>query len=125
MGLFFARSNNRTIKFFEFWVNSRSLYPGAHDQDAFNRIKRGTFVKELGLKIRFLDTDYFSGFCALNRNFNKVCTLHANCCVGLDRKIDDLNTALEDWKTIISANHSVLSQSFNWSVPSKCLGSLS
>ncbi|XP_021738351.1 uncharacterized protein At4g15970-like [Chenopodium quinoa] len=121
MGFLFARSNNRTIKFYDFWVSSKHLYPHLHEQDAFNRIKHDPVVALLGLKIRFLNTDYFSGFCSPSRDFNKVCTMHANCCVGLDRKIADLKTALEDWKTFISANQSELSQPFNWSVPNKCL----
>ncbi|XP_057248276.1 uncharacterized protein At4g15970-like [Beta vulgaris subsp. vulgaris] len=119
VGFMFVRSNNRTIKFYDFWVTSRRRYPRLHEQDAFNRIKNKPYFTQLGVKVRFLDTDHFSGFCAPSNDFNKVCTMHANCCVGLDRKIADLNTTLEDWKSYISANHTNL-QHFNWSIPSEC-----
>lgn len=120
-GFNFIRSNERTIKFYKYWVSSRLKYPGLHEQDVFNNIKRGPFIKQIRLKLRFLDTDHFGGFCSRSRDFNKVCTMHANCCVGLDRKIADLNTMLEDWKRFVSlsSNQTVLQRPY-WRVPDKC-----
>lgn len=120
VGFLFARSNSRTIKFYEYWVSLRHKYPNLHEQDAFNRIKHEPSFKELGVKVRFLDTNYFSGFCSTSRDINKVCTMHANCCVGLDRKIADLNTTLSIWKNYFLGNHTAVSQPFHWTVPSKC-----
>ena len=40
--------------------------------------------------MRFFDTLYFGGFCQPSKDFNQVCTMHANCCVGLDNKVNDL-----------------------------------
>ncbi|CAO2813510.1 unnamed protein product [Amaranthus hypochondriacus] len=118
-GFLFVRSNNRTIKMYKFWLSSRHTYPGLHEQDVFNKIKNGTYIRQLGVKLRFLSTDYFGGFCSPSRDFNKVCTMHANCCVGLGRKIRDLNTTLENWKVYFSSNIST-PQSFHWSVPKHC-----
>lgn len=118
-GFLFVRSNNRTIEFYKFWVSSRHTYPGLHEQDVFNRIKGGPYVRALGVKLRFLDTNYFSGFCQRSKDFNKVCTMHANCCTGLDRKIADLNTTLEVWRTYLSSNHTS-TQPSNWRVPKRC-----
>lgn len=119
-GFLFVRSNKRTIKFYKFWVSSRQTYPSLHEQDVFNRIKNGTYVRKLGVKFRFLDTNYFGGFCQKSRDFNKVCTMHANCCTGLDRKIADLNTTLEVWKTYLSSNNYTSPQPSNWMVPKQC-----
>uniref|UniRef100_A0A803LNR6 Nucleotide-diphospho-sugar transferase domain-containing protein n=1 Tax=Chenopodium quinoa TaxID=63459 RepID=A0A803LNR6_CHEQI len=117
-GFLFVRSNTRTIKFYKFWVSSRHAYPPTlHEQDVFSKIKNGTYVRKLGVKFRFLDTNYFGGFCQMSRDFNKVCTMHANCCTGLDRKIADLNTTLEVWKNYMSSNHSIPT---NWRVPNQC-----
>ncbi|XP_021731753.1 uncharacterized protein At4g15970-like [Chenopodium quinoa] len=118
-GFVFVRSNNRTIKFYDFWVSSRHTYPRLHEQDVFNKIKSGDFVRQLGLKLRFMDTTYFGGFCERSRDFNKVCTMHSNCCIGLDNKIADLNTILKVWKNYLSNNHMTLQPS-NWRVPHKC-----
>lgn len=119
-GFLFVRSNNRTIKFYDFWVSSRHTYPGLHEQNVFNEIKNGTVVRELGVKLRFMDTDYFGGFCERSKDLNKVCTMHANCCIGLDNKIADLKTTLEVWKTYLSSNHTTTRQPLNWTVPNKC-----
>ncbi|KAL9244711.1 hypothetical protein vseg_018457 [Gypsophila vaccaria] len=118
-GFIFVWSNPRTIKFYDFWVSSRHTYPEAHEQEVFNRIKGGPFVREIGLRIRFLGTDYFGGYCRPSRDFNKVCTMHANCCVGLDRKIADLKTTIEDWKNYFNSNQTVLQPS-HWRVPREC-----
>lgn len=120
-GFLFVRSNKRTIEFYKFWVSSRWTYPGLHEQDVFNKIKYDSFVKQIGLKFRFLDTNYFGGFCEPSRDFNKVCTMHANCCVGLDKKIADLNTMLEDWRSFVSlqSNQTAL-QRPHWRVPQRC-----
>lgn len=64
-------------------------------------IKYDFIVKKIGLKIRFLDTDYFGGFCILSRDFNKVCIMYVNCCIGLERKMFDLNIIFEDWKRFV------------------------
>jgi len=118
-GFNFVRSNNRTIEFYKFWVSSRQTYPTLHEQDVFNKIKQDPYTKEIGLTFRFLDTDYFGGFCSPSKDFNKVCTMHANCCVGLDWKITDLKIILEDWKRYLSspANQTMSS---HWRAPYKC-----
>lgn len=121
VGFMFVRSNNRTMEFYKFWISSRSNYSHLHEQDAFNKIKHDPFVNQIGLKMRFFDTDYFGGFCTPSRDFNKVCTMHANCCVGLERKIADLNTTLEDWKIFLSVSpNQTASQRFHWRVPHIC-----
>ncbi|KAH9617216.1 hypothetical protein KSS87_017502 [Heliosperma pusillum] len=118
-GFLFVWSNTRTIAFYDLWVSSRHDYPGLHEQEVFNRIKNGPSVKRIGLKIRFLDTDYFGGYCTPSRDMNKVCTMHANCCVGLHRKRADLKTTLEDWKIYVHSNQTG-SRPSHWRVPKVC-----
>lgn len=119
-GFLFVRSNNRTIKFYKFWVSSRHTYPRLHEQDVFNRIKGSDFVRKLGVKLRFMDTNYFGGFCERSKDFNKVCTMHANCCVGLDNKIGDLKIILQDWKTYFSSSNHTTPQPTKWRAPKLC-----
>lgn len=118
-GFNFVRSNNRTIEFYKYWVSSRWTYPGVHEQDVFNKIKHDPYTKKIGLTFRFLDTDYFGGFCSPSKDFNKVCTMHANCCVGLDWKITDLKIILQDWKRYLSSPTNQ-TMSFHWRAPYKC-----
>ncbi|KAL2936630.1 hypothetical protein RDABS01_028613 [Bienertia sinuspersici] len=118
-GFLFVRSNNRTIQFYKFWAASRHRYPHLNEQDVLNKIKNDAFLKQLGIKFRFLDTVYFGGFCEPSKDFNKVCTMHANCCVGLSKKIADLQTTIKVWKNYLSSNHSTL-EPFNWGVPKQC-----
>ncbi|XP_022949315.1 uncharacterized protein At4g15970-like [Cucurbita moschata] len=116
-GFVYVKSNTKTIRFYKFWYESRTMFPGRHDQDVLNKIKHSPLIPEIGLKIRFLDTANFGGFCQMGRDFTKVCTVHANCCVGLDNKVHDLRILLNDWSKFV--NHKASSRP-SWSVPQDC-----
>ncbi|KAG5013230.1 hypothetical protein AAZV13_09G131500 [Glycine max] len=116
-GFNYVKSNKRTILFYKFWFNSRNAYPKLHDQDVLNKIKKDSFVSNMKLKVRFLSTSYFGGFCQHAEDFNKVSTMHANCCVGLENKVNDLKILLEDWKKYVALPESKKNQSHpSWSV---------
>ncbi|XP_072146832.1 uncharacterized protein At4g15970 [Setaria viridis] len=118
-GFAYVRSNTETIEFYRFWYAAREKHPGLHDQDVLNSIKGDSFVAELGVKIKFLSTELFGGLCEPSRNMSRVCTMHANCCIGLSRKISDLNAMLQDWRRFLALprdeKHSV-----SWTVPRNC-----
>ncbi|XP_076889648.1 uncharacterized protein At4g15970-like isoform X1 [Bidens hawaiensis] len=126
-GFTYVKSNNKTIKFYKFWFDSRLTYPGLHDQDVFNKIKFDPFIHDNGLQIRFLDTAFFGGFCEPSRDFNKVCTMHANCCVGLENKVHDIRIMLQDWRRytqLLGNQTTMVRPSVNsWTVPQSCRGS--
>ncbi|XP_042491277.1 uncharacterized protein At4g15970-like [Macadamia integrifolia] len=120
-GFTYVKSNKRTMKFYKFWYLSKNTHPGLHDQDVFNMIKHHPFITLIGLKMRFLSTTYFGGFCETSKDLNQVCTMHANCCAGLDRKVHDLKVMLEDWRTYVSQPTAVKrSNSLSWRVPQLC-----
>ncbi|XP_074573241.1 uncharacterized protein At4g15970-like [Curcuma longa] len=120
-GFNYARSNNRSIEFFKYWYSSRARFPGVHEQNVLNKIKFDQRTQDIGVKIRFLSTERFGGFCQPSKNFNKVCTMHANCCIGLRRKINDLRAMLDDWRKFTSLPPDVrISSNFSWSVPQTC-----
>ncbi|KAK9065628.1 hypothetical protein SSX86_015029 [Deinandra increscens subsp. villosa] len=122
-GFSYVKSNNKTIQFYKLWYNSRMTYPGLHDQDAFNKIKFSPFVRNVGLRIRFVDTAYFGGFCRPSRDLNKVCTMHANCCVGLENKVHDLEILLDDWRKYIKyVGNQTTTDVYkgSWTVPQLC-----
>jgi hypothetical protein len=119
-GFNFVKSNNRSIEFYKFWYSSRETYPGLHDQDVLNNIKYDSFT-DIDLKVRFLNTAYFGGFCEPSKDLNYVCTMHANCCFGLDSKIHDLRILLQDWRQFMSLPpRSKRSSSQSWRVPQNC-----
>ncbi|XP_071727398.1 uncharacterized protein At4g15970-like [Rutidosis leptorrhynchoides] len=125
-GFMYVKANNKTIQFYKFWYDSRLDIPGGN-QDVLNRIKFSPYVKDIGLQIRFLDTAYFGGFCQPSQDLNKVCTMHANCCAGLENKVHDLGIMLNDWRkyTISLAKHSSRHvYKGSWTVPQFCRGSL-
>ncbi|KAL2334332.1 hypothetical protein Fmac_015545 [Flemingia macrophylla] len=120
-GFKYVRSNTRTIWFYKFWVNSRNVDPKLNEQDMLNKIKMNPLISEIKLKIRFLSTSYFGGFCQASQDFNKVSTMHANCCVGLENKVNDLKILLWDWKKYMALSESEKKQSnLSWSVPQNC-----
>lgn len=120
-GFNYVKSNNRSIKFYKYWYSSRARYPGVHEQNVLNIIKYHQHVREIGVRIRFLNTKHFGGFCEPSRDLNKVCTMHANCCIGLQRKISDLRAMLDDWKKFMSLppDMKILGH-YSWSVPQSC-----
>ncbi|XP_075077880.1 uncharacterized protein At4g15970-like isoform X1 [Nicotiana tabacum] len=116
-----VRSNNRSIEFYKFWYSSREMYPSLHDQDVLNNIKNDSFIRDIGLKMRFLDTAYFGGFCEPSKNLSEVCTMHANCCFGLESKLHDLRILLQDWKSFLSLPPAQkISSAVSWRVPQNC-----
>ncbi|XP_058768551.1 uncharacterized protein At4g15970 [Vicia villosa] len=120
-GFNFVKSNNRSIEFYKFWYSSRETYPGYHDQDVLNFIKVHPFIADIGLRMRFLDTTKFGGLCEPSRDLNQVCTMHANCCFGMDSKLHDLRIMLQDWKHYLSLPPSLKKLSIvSWRVPQKC-----
>ncbi|KAJ8538438.1 hypothetical protein K7X08_027659 [Anisodus acutangulus] len=120
-GFKFVKSNNQTIQFYKFWYSSRKTYPKTNEQDVLNIIKYDSFLKKIGLKIRFLDTAYFGGFCEPSKDLNYVCTMHANCCIGLGNKIHDLRMALDDWKYYMALpSGERKSKIYTWTVPRIC-----
>ncbi|KAJ7970198.1 Glycosyltransferase [Quillaja saponaria] len=123
-GFTYVKSNNRTIEFYKFWNSSRISYPGMNEQEVLNKIKKHPFVSEIKLRLRFLDTAYFNGFCQKKRDLNKVCTVHANCCLGLGNKVDDLKLLLDDWRKYMSLPPEEKQNSLPSSnVPKNCRGS--
>ncbi|CAN0891396.1 Uncharacterized protein At4g15970 [Linum grandiflorum] len=117
-GFLFVRTNNRTIRFLNHWYESRIRYPKQHDQDVFSHIIRThQFVHQIGLRIRFLDTAYFGGFCQPVKDLSLATTMHANCCVGMETKVHDLKIVLRDWKHFSSAESGQNSTRFDWTPP--------
>ncbi|CAH8300036.1 unnamed protein product [Eruca vesicaria subsp. sativa] len=122
-GFKFVQANPRTVMFYKYWYESRWTFCGKNEQDVFNIIKHDRFVtKELGLTMRFLDTVYFRGFCQLHGEMEKICTMHANCCLGLHNKINDLRQVLQDWRGYLSTTDH---QNMTWRSPDRCRGSMS
>ncbi|THU73091.1 hypothetical protein C4D60_Mb04t19150 [Musa balbisiana] len=99
-GFFYVASNNKTIKLFDMWFESRKTLKRMHDQDVLEFLKSNGVFKRLGASVRFLDTLYFSGFCEVTKNSKQVITVHANCCRSIKAKVDDLTETLEFWKKL-------------------------
>ncbi|XP_015883733.4 uncharacterized protein At4g15970 [Ziziphus jujuba] len=119
-GFSFVKSNNRTIQFYKFWYESRKRFPNHHDQHVFDEIKYDPFItKNIGLQMRFHDTDIFGGFCHPSKDFKLVCTMHANCCIGAEHKVNDLRILLDDWRRYKSLEPR-MQPNVSWNVPQNC-----
>ncbi|XP_043720855.1 uncharacterized protein At4g15970-like [Telopea speciosissima] len=122
-GFIFVKSNLKSIGFYKYWYKSRVWYPNSHDQSVFEMIKNDKNVTTTGLQIRYLDTNCFGGFCQPSKDMNKVCTMHANCCVGIENKVHDLRLVLEDWKNFIALpteKRRLVGSSSLWRAPREC-----
>ncbi|XP_058745233.1 uncharacterized protein At1g28695-like [Vicia villosa] len=118
-GFYFVRSNNKTISLFETWYKNKDNSTGKKEQDVLEDLIEGGIFKHLKLKVRFLDTLYFSGFCQDSKDFRAVTTVHANCCRSITAKVADLKTALRDWKQFkkLDVNSTM---NIHWSSHERC-----
>ncbi|XP_031392058.1 uncharacterized protein At1g28695-like [Punica granatum] len=123
-GFYFVRSNNLTVSLFEKWYSMKDNSTGKKEQDVLLDLMRSVTFRALGLKVRFLDTLYFSGFCSNSRDFEAVTTVHANCCRTIVAKILDLTAALRDWKRYKFSNRNGTAP-YVWSKHVNCLKSWS
>ncbi|XP_006646618.1 uncharacterized protein At4g15970-like [Oryza brachyantha] len=121
-GFYYVKSTNRTVAMLRQWQAARSRFPPDNDQGIFNAIKRELAGGELNVRIVFLDTALFGGFCQYrNDDVDSVCTMHANCCVGLENKVHDLRNVLADWKNYTGLPPPEKKTArFSWTVPAKC-----
>ncbi|XP_043716127.1 uncharacterized protein At1g28695-like [Telopea speciosissima] len=118
-GFYFVRPNNKTIAMFNSWYNNRNF--SRNEQHVLEHIKNNGVFEQLGLKVKFMDNLYFSGFCIDSRDFNVVTTVHANCCRGVRAKVTDITIALQDWKKYKSSTDRTMT--FYWSNHSACIDS--
>lgn len=128
-GFYHIRSNNRTISLFDTWYNMKDNSNGKKEQDVLLDLMSHGVFKTMGLQVRFLPTQYFSGFCQDSKDVWSVSTVHANCCRHISAKIKDLKAVHRDWKrfkAVIAkfpnlARHRPLN--FRWSPHIGCMGS--
>lgn len=99
-GFYYVRSNNKTTTLFQTWYANRNNtdYAQMKEQDVLGKMIEKGVLEELGLKVKFLDTLHFSGFCENSRDFRAVATVHANCCRSINAKVADLLVVLRDWR---------------------------
>ncbi|KAL6840412.1 hypothetical protein ACP4OV_030222 [Aristida adscensionis] len=119
-GLYYMKSTSRSIEAIKYWREARARFPGENEQGVFNQIKY-ELVRKLQARIEPLHTLYFTGFCELHDNLHEACTMHANCCIGLETKVHDLSDIAADWKNYTSLTPEERNKGgFKWTPPVKC-----
>ncbi|KAK1409240.1 hypothetical protein QVD17_35766 [Tagetes erecta] len=122
-GFYMIKSNNKTIALFDEWYGEKNKSVGMKEQDVlFNMMRNGAF-KRLDLRVRFLDTIFFSGFCENSRDVKEVSTVHANCCRSIKAKVVDLIMVLHDWKKFKASSDNDTLEEFRWSDHRACIDS--
>lgn len=114
------RSNNKTIALYdELYGEKDNSVVGKKEQDVLlDLMRRGEFER-LGLRVRFLDTIFFSGFCENSKDVKKVSIVHANCCRSIKAKESDLIKVLHDWRRFKAS----FNDEFHWSDHRACRNS--
>ncbi|KAG2593877.1 hypothetical protein PVAP13_5NG012675 [Panicum virgatum] len=120
-GFHYVKSTERTVAMVRYWRAARPRFPPHHDQKIFDNIKR-ELAGKLGVRIAFLDTALFGTFCEFRDGIDGgVCTMHANCCIGLDNKVRELRGVVAAWK-----NYTALPPAekeagkASWPYPTRC-----
>lgn len=97
-GFYMVRSNKKTIKLFDLWYSRKEESIGQKEQDVLDGMLHGEVLKNLDMRVRFLNTLYFSGFCQDSKDIRAVTTVHANCCRTISAKVADLSAVIDTWK---------------------------
>lgn len=92
------QSNNKTVALFDLWYRLKNSFTELKEQDVLQLLVRKGALRKLGIRVKFLDTNYFSGFCENSHNVSAVKTVHANCCRSTTAKLADLTAVVHDWK---------------------------
>lgn len=122
-GFYYVRSNRKTIILFEIWYAMRRNSKGMKEQDVLAKLLREGVNKELHIRMNFLDTLRFGGFCSDNKDVKLVITVHANCCRSIEAKVADLKNVLMDWKRFKEGDVAAGENSFKWSKHISCKNS--
>jgi len=120
-GFYYVRATDRAVEMLRRWRAARARFPPNHEQAIFNEIK-GELASDLGVRIRFLDTARFGGFCQIyHSDMGGACTMHANCCFGLGNKLHDLREVLGQWRNYTGLTpEEKKTRKFMWKNPTKC-----
>ncbi|XP_073003480.1 uncharacterized protein At4g15970-like [Typha latifolia] len=119
-GLFYVKSTRKNAEMLKCWYESKARFPNKHEQSVFNKIKR-ELIHRFRVRFRFIPTDICGGFCSHGKDLSKICTMHANCCVGLQNKLHDLRNVMEDWKTYMALSTAEERRVATWRVPTRCI----
>ncbi|KAL6840414.1 hypothetical protein ACP4OV_030224 [Aristida adscensionis] len=124
-GFYYMKSTNRSVNMIRYWIAARTRFDDYNiEQVVFNKVKY-ELISELGARIEALETEYISGFCDFQDGLDRVCTVHANCCLGLENKVHDLKNVAADWKNYTSLTPEERKKaSVKATAPSKCRKSL-
>ncbi|XP_062193492.1 uncharacterized protein At4g15970-like [Phragmites australis] len=108
-GFVYAKASARTVAFYGAWYEARSAHPGKNEQELFDKLKRKLSARH-GVTAQFVDTAYLGTLCERRkrRDFNKLCTFHANCLIGLKAKLETLRGVLDEWKQFKASNNNTL-----------------
>ncbi|XP_024522488.1 uncharacterized protein At1g28695-like [Selaginella moellendorffii] len=134
-GFMHAHANNRTLQLYKYWYHARLAFPGQPDQDVLTAAMFKDEYWDMGVKTRFLRTELFGSFCQAKHRVGEICTMHANCCIGMHRKVKDLQLLSSDWAGYVNRSRSSHNRfrnssfakeagDFRWSAPRECLASM-
>uniref|UniRef100_A0A6V7QTC3 Nucleotide-diphospho-sugar transferase domain-containing protein n=1 Tax=Ananas comosus var. bracteatus TaxID=296719 RepID=A0A6V7QTC3_ANACO len=117
-GLLYVKSSRTTIALYEHWQQRgrgfRTRPRAVHFQQGQGRV-RGVLQRQ----------DPVPGHCLFRRflsaweGLEQICTMHANCCEGLENKLYDLRHVLEDWKAYKARILEAKIGEFSWRVPGR------
>uniref|UniRef100_A0A0D9V9M1 Nucleotide-diphospho-sugar transferase domain-containing protein n=1 Tax=Leersia perrieri TaxID=77586 RepID=A0A0D9V9M1_9ORYZ len=123
-GFYYIKATNRSISMLRYWQEARLRFPKDHDQTVFDNIK-DELVAKIHARIEPLNTVYFAGFCEYYDDFDKVVTMHATCCIGLDNKLHDLRHMAADWGNYTRLSPEARKKGgLKWTYPKTCRDSM-
>eukprot|EP00270_Netrium_digitus_P014890 TRINITY_DN5144_c0_g1_i1.p1 TRINITY_DN5144_c0_g1~~TRINITY_DN5144_c0_g1_i1.p1 ORF type:complete len:400 (-),score=86.39 TRINITY_DN5144_c0_g1_i1:192-1214(-) len=105
-GFYFVRSNERTLKFFRYWISSHQRFPGFHDQGVLNEILPlydAHSKMDIGLRLKLLPPAHFGGLCEQPDVYAEMVTMHTNCCAYYEAKLATLNKVASEWDAAMAA----------------------
>ncbi|CAL9125501.1 unnamed protein product [Musa acuminata var. zebrina] len=94
-GLYFVSSNEKTTALFKQSYAVMHHSKSMREDDALYVLRSEEVLRQLDMKVGYLDPTSFGSFCQDNLDITKVITVHANCCPSNKAKIEDLTAMLD------------------------------
>lgn len=94
-GFFHMRSDEISLGYLNMWNLDRTLFPNKANNSLCQIVGDG-LAEHVGLRVKYIKSVHYGGFCQPSRDLSKIYVIHANCCDDMDSKIHDLKLVLDD-----------------------------
>lgn len=98
---FYMKAHDKSLEFVKIWNVMRVLYPDSDTEYTLEMMLQDQhgFLSLTGMEVGYLDLAGFGSSCRGSVDFSKAVVVRVNCSSERSRRIRDLETVLDSWRT--------------------------